>query len=107
MTGMLVADSPRPFDPALPPSSSLLLYLFAERVLPAVRRGTALPLSGRRVDTMRLACALFAVAFWRLRQLGLLHMELQQGRHLHKTNASVRSRGLSAPTAHAVTGMSS
>src|SRR5207253_1763883 len=64
-------DTPPLFDPTLPPSASLLFYLYAERVVPAARWGTKAPLAGLRVDTARLACALFAAACHRHRAEGL------------------------------------
>jgi hypothetical protein len=73
------ADAPPPFDPTLPPTSSLLFYLFADRVVPTDRRGTRSPLAGVRVDTQRLACALFAVALWSLREAGRVRLELEYG----------------------------
>jgi hypothetical protein len=81
MTGPATSETPPPFDPTLPPSASLLLYFHAERVLPATRSGTRLPLSGVRVDTNRLACALLAVAIWHLREAGLVRLEPVQERH--------------------------
>src|SRR5690349_16178616 len=61
-------DTSPGFDPAPPPSSSPLLYLYAEHVVPTARWGTKAPLAGVRVKTNRLACALLAIAFWQLRE---------------------------------------
>jgi hypothetical protein len=83
-------ETPPLFDPARPPSSSLLFYLYAERVVPAARRGTKAPLAGVRVDTRRLACVLFAVAFWHLRELGLVGLEVAHERRGLKTSTRVR-----------------
>lgn len=83
-------ETPSLFDPTLPPSSSLLFYLYAERVLPAALWGTKAPLAAVRVNTQRLACALFAVAFWQLREPGLLRLELAQERRLLKTSTHLR-----------------
>ncbi len=91
------ADGALPFDPALPPTSSLFLYLRAEQALPAARSGTTTPLAGVCVDSNRLAITLFAVALWRLREAGLVTLELQQERHFFKTTRSVRI--LPAPAA--------
>src|SRR6478672_2802998 len=83
-------DSPAAFDPDLPPSSSLLFYLFADRVAPAARRGTRALLADVRVDTERLAGALFGVAFWQLRAAGLIRLEpVNQGQFV-RTGTQLR-----------------
>jgi hypothetical protein len=81
---------PAPFDPALPPSASLLAYLHAEQVAPPARRGTPAPLAAVRVDTARLACALFAIAFWQLREAGLVSLEVVSERRLLRTREHLR-----------------
>lgn len=68
-------DRPPLFDPALPPSPSLLFYLFAERRVSISRWGTKTPVAGVRVNTNKLAGALLAVAFWNLRNSGRVHLE--------------------------------
>ena len=75
LTQTASADQPLLFDPALPPSPSLLFYLFAERVVPPARSGTKAPVVGVKVDTARLANALLAVALWHLRTAGLVRLE--------------------------------
>ena len=78
-----MAETPAPgahplFDPALPASPSLLFYLHAERLAPTTRWGTKAPLANVRVDNNRLACAILAIAFWHLRESGLVRLELGQ-----------------------------
>src|SRR4051812_39598987 len=89
-----MAETPTPdpllFDPGLPPSSSLLFYLFAERVAPSARRGTRAPLADVRVQSAPLACALFAVAFWQLREAGLVRLELVHEQHFLKSSTRLR-----------------
>jgi hypothetical protein len=63
-----------PFDPALPPSVPFVFYLFADRLIPAARFGTATPVSTARLKTGQFATMLFGVAFWHLRNLGVLQL---------------------------------
>lgn len=84
------SDTLSPFDPTMPPSSSLLFYLFAERVAPAARRGTQAPLAGVHVKTDRLAYALIAVAFWHLRESGRVLLEVVSERRVFRTTTHLR-----------------
>lgn len=90
MAEMPAPDAPLVFDPALPPSSSLLCYLFAERMMPKARWGTKAPLSEVHVSTSQLATTLFAVALWYLREFRLVRLELAQERHFLKTTTYLR-----------------
>ena len=87
---MVFPETPVFYNPSLPPSSSLLVYLYAGQVLPTARWGTKAPLGKTRVESAHLACVLFAVAFWQLREAGLVSLELVQQRHLLRTNTSLR-----------------
>src|SRR2546423_755656 len=87
---MPAPDTHAAFDPGLPPSSGLLFYLFADRVAPTARRGTRALLADVRVDTERLAGALFAVAFWQLRAAGLIRLELAHQGQFVRTGTQLR-----------------
>jgi hypothetical protein len=65
------------FDASLPPSTPLLFYLFAEQVVPAAPSGIATPTARARLATAVLAHTLFKVAFWNLRECGLVRLELR------------------------------
>lgn len=65
-------------DTTQPPTPSLLLYLFADQVLPKSLMGTKAPLADVKVPTANLARELFAVAFWHLRESGLVRLDLSR-----------------------------
>ncbi|MGH2736894.1 MAG: hypothetical protein ACRDKZ_15040 [Actinomycetota bacterium] len=63
----------------------LLVYLHADRFVARSSRlidGTPVPCSDQAVHTQPLATLLFASAFWSLRELGLLDMEVVERRNV-------------------------
>lgn len=89
MAGKLIPEKPPLFDPTLPPSSSLLFYLFAEQVAPRALLGTRAPEADVRVNTAHLGRTLLAVAFWYLRESGLVRVEMKQERKFLKTKTCI------------------
>lgn len=89
MAGQPVPEGSPAFDPVLPPSSSLLFYLFAEHVVPRALLGTKAPKTETRVNTKDLGRMLLAVAFWQVRELGLARLELKQERTLLQRKTTI------------------
>jgi hypothetical protein len=67
------------------PTPSLLVYLFADRLLPSdtiVRLGAPVPCSTAQVKMTDLSRTLLAVTFWSLRERGLIELQLVRRRRL-------------------------
>lgn len=79
-----------PFDPTQPPTPSLLLYFFADRVLPKAMLGTKAPLGDVNVSTGNLAREVFAAAFWNLRESGLIRLDVIRQKVLFVNTTSLQ-----------------
>jgi hypothetical protein len=75
------------------PSVPVIVYLFADRFVtkhPVLIEGTSIPCSNVRVQRGELAVRLLSSGFWSLRQQGLIHMELAEGRSPRRISVTPR-----------------
>jgi hypothetical protein len=107
------ADQPaRPARRSLPvlgrePSPSLLVYLFADRLLPsdtALKLGAPVPCSDAEVTMSDLVATSFAAAFWGLRGRGALELEAISRRRLLWTKRRIEVRRVRAEQARGLEG---